>query len=124
MRHTVFVSYSSLDSRKVDEFVLTLQQLDVNVVRDVEDIHVSHSIAERIERLVKSSGTLLVALSNNSIAAPWVAKEVSIATGFIDAGAPLKVAYVKISKDTHVPEEAYPADSGRSIGSRSFRSAA
>jgi TIR domain-containing protein len=104
MRHTVFISYSSIDSRKVDELVLTLQQLDVNIIRDVKDIHVSHSIADRIERLVKSSGTVLVALSNNSIAAPWVEKEVSIASEFISAGAPLKVAYVKINKDTHVPD--------------------
>ncbi len=105
MRHVVFVSYSRLDSKKVDELVTYLNELDVDVKLDRKDIHPTQPIEPGVKRMVKSSGTVIVALSNNSQASEWVKNEESMAKDQQKAGAPVSLVYVNLDPDTYVRED-------------------
>lgn len=105
MRHAVFVSYSRLDSKKVDKLVTYLNELDVDVKLDRKDIHPTQAIEAGVKRMVKSSGTVIVALSNNSQASEWVKNEVRMAMKQQKAGAPVNLVYVNLDPGTYVRED-------------------
>ena len=73
----VFISYSHLDKLQVTAFVDDLRSEGVRVLGDW-DFRPGDSLQSRIGRSISRAGYLIVFLSKNSVASPWVAKELEI----------------------------------------------
>ncbi|MGF6873036.1 toll/interleukin-1 receptor domain-containing protein [Paraburkholderia sp. MM5477-R1] len=104
-RYRVFLSYSRKDRSLTDRLKLLLNQLGVEVWRDLENLLVATDVQKAITQAIKNDADFfLVALSDHSQAAPWVKYEEEFAKMIQESGAHLKTVYIKIS-DTYVPDE-------------------
>ena len=106
MKHRAFISYSSRDTILVDEVESLLRRLGVDVWRDVNEITVAEDIEQAINTAISESvDVIVVALTNNALAAPWVEYEKRCAEEAVSRGAHLAIIYINLDKDTYVPAE-------------------
>jgi TIR domain len=105
MKTKAFLSYCRQDSAKVNVLERYLRNLGLVVLRDNYDISVNDDIEFTIQKIVNSQCDLVVvALTNNSLASPWVKKELEFAERARASGRPVEIIYVKLQAGTFVPE--------------------
>jgi hypothetical protein len=75
----IFISYSSEDSKFVDELVQKLQLRSIDVWYAKNEIKVGDSIVEKISDGIDASDWLLIVLSNASVKSRWVRQELNAA---------------------------------------------
>ena len=106
MKHQAFISYSHLDKPLVDKLEQELRALGIDVWRDINEIYASQDIQDVIEKAIThNTDILIVALTNNSLAAPWVKWEQERGEQAIAAGLPLEIIYVKLDAKCYVPDD-------------------
>jgi sugar/nucleoside kinase (ribokinase family) len=76
--YDVFVSHNLKDKEWVRDFVLLLRSQGLNVFFDEDSIEYGTDIVSAIETAIEQSKYVLLVISPNSIASPWVALEASI----------------------------------------------
>jgi hypothetical protein len=72
----VFISYSTVDSDQVLDFVNMLKNSGIDFWLDKMDIGWGESIIEKVFAGIESSRFVIVFISTNSIKSPWVRKEI------------------------------------------------
>jgi hypothetical protein len=72
----VFISYSSVDSDEVLDFVGMLKNTGIDYWLDKMDIGWGESIIEKVFSGIESSRYIVVFISTNSLRSPWVKKEI------------------------------------------------
>ncbi len=72
----VFISYSSVDSDEVLEFVSLLKNTGIDFFLDKMDIGWGESIIEKVFSGIETSRYVVVFISTNSLKSPWVKKEI------------------------------------------------
>ncbi|WP_316368961.1 toll/interleukin-1 receptor domain-containing protein [Candidatus Thiodiazotropha sp. CDECU1] len=72
----VFISYSTVDSDEVLDFVSILKNSGVEFFLDKMDIGWGESIIERVFSGIESARFVVVFISVNSLKSPWVKKEI------------------------------------------------
>lgn len=77
--HRIFLCHSGNDKPFVRRLCTDLRQYGLECWIDETEIKVGESIREKIEEGISRSDYLAIILSNNSIASPWVAKELDAA---------------------------------------------
>ena len=75
----IFISYSSEDTKFVDDLVHNLQLRSVDVWYDKYEIKIGDSIVEKISDGLGSSDWLLICLSKASVNSKWVRQELNAA---------------------------------------------
>jgi hypothetical protein len=105
MKTKAFLSYCRQDSAKVNALERYLRDLGIDVLKDTYELKVNDDIESAVHRLVTSQADLvIVALTNNSLASPWVAKEREFAERAKALGRPTEIVYVKLKEGTYVPD--------------------
>ena len=104
LRPRIFLSYSSHDTALVDELEHSLQLLQVDIWRDRNELLLGGDIEKSITKAInENTDVLMVCLTNNSLAAPWVKKESELAKSARYSGSPIDIVYVKLDNATYVP---------------------
>ena len=73
----VFLSHSSKDKPFIRQLATDLKKNGVGVWLDEQKIAVGDSIVERVGQGLAESDYFILAMSNNSVSSPWVAKELN-----------------------------------------------
>jgi hypothetical protein len=108
MNHRAFISYSSRDKSLVDDLEVILRRMGLDIWRDINNIKATQDIKRSIDRAItRNVDVIIVALTNNALAAPWVEYEKQKAADAIASGAALDIVYVNLHKDTYIPGEIY-----------------
>lgn len=74
----IFVSYSHADIRFVRKLCNDLDKYGYQVWRDERELRVGDSIAEKIREAIDSTDFFLLVISPESIASPWVRREIDV----------------------------------------------
>jgi hypothetical protein len=74
--HSLFISYSSADSKLAHKLFADLQNAGVRCWFAPEDMKVGDFIRSRIEQAIQGHDKLLLVLSKNSVESAWVEREV------------------------------------------------
>ena len=77
---TVFISYSHTDSERADELVDALEELEIDVFRDIKNIEWGQSIRAKVMEGLESAAAIIVILSSGSLKSQWVSYEMGFAT--------------------------------------------
>jgi len=72
----VFISYSSVDSAEVENFISLLKNSGIDFFIDKMDIGWGESIIEKVFSGIETSRYVVVFISTNSLKSPWVKKEI------------------------------------------------
>jgi hypothetical protein len=72
----VFISYSSVDSDEVLDFISLLKNSGIDFFIDKMDIGWGESIIEKVFSGIETSRYVVVFISTNSLKSPWVKKEI------------------------------------------------
>ncbi len=72
----VFISYSTVDSNEVQDFVSILKNSGIEFFLDEMDIGWGENIIERVFSGIESARFVIVFISNSSLKSPWVKKEI------------------------------------------------
>jgi hypothetical protein len=73
---TVFISYSSEDSKDADNIAMILEELDIKYFRDKKDINWGDNIPGTIKTGLSECTDLVVIISRDSLKSPWVSFEI------------------------------------------------
>jgi len=74
----LFVSYSHVDTRFVRKLCNDLDRHGYQVWRDERDLRVGDSIAEKIREAIDDADFFLLVITPESIASPWVKREIDV----------------------------------------------
>ena len=77
--YSVFISYSSRDRDFADRLYADLQAQGIRCCLDREDLKIGDPIRPRIDEAIRLHDKLMLVLSKNSLASPWVEGEVESA---------------------------------------------
>jgi len=75
----VFISYSTIDSTEISDFVALLKNSGINFFLDKIDIGWGESISERVFSGIETSRYVVVFISRNSLNSTWVKNEINAA---------------------------------------------
>jgi len=82
MSKKVFISYSHIDAKIVQELTCLLKEIGVNFFLDSKDINWGASITTKVHKGLADSSALIVVLSPASLKSQWVPYEIGYANAF------------------------------------------
>jgi hypothetical protein len=77
---TIFISYSRIDSTTADQLVDALEELGIDVFRDIKNIEWGQSIPAKVMEGLEGAAAIIVILSPGSLKSQWVSYEIGFAT--------------------------------------------